>query len=67
MTREEFVSAYLTAEGVGIIGDDGTRKPLTTDTHLEPTTRIVVALVGSIYDLQQQVAELQDQLLTAKS
>lgn len=47
MTREEFIQNYIAAEKAVRYDDN-------------PTVRVCLALIGSIYDLQQQIAELQE-------
>jgi len=47
MTREEFLENYLAAERAVQYYDNA-------------TVRVCVALIGSIYDLQQQIAQLQE-------
>jgi protein gp37 len=51
MSREEFIKSYLQALGVFVNPD--------TDV---PHTRVTLELIGSIWDLQQQIAQLQDDL-----
>lgn len=52
MSREEFIRAYLRSLNVII------RPEYENDPH----TRVTLELIGSIWDLQQQVAQLQDDL-----
>lgn len=49
MTREEFVQNYIAAERAVHYADNA-------------TVRICQALICSIYDLQQQIAQLQERL-----
>ncbi len=49
MTRDEFVENYLAAERAAYYADDA-------------NVRVSLALIGSIYDLQQQIAQLQDRV-----
>ena len=49
MTREEFIQNYIAAERAMYYADN-------------PTVRVMLALIGSIYDLQQQIAQLQEKL-----
>lgn len=58
MTREEFIKNYLRTEQLFIIDpSDGNCK----GSEL-PEVRIILALIGSIYDLQQQIAQLQERI-----
>jgi hypothetical protein len=51
MTREEFIKSYLQALGVFVH----------PDTYV-PHTRVTLELIGSIWDLQQQIAQLMEDL-----
>lgn len=48
MTREQFVENYLKAVDATVY-----REPC-------PTVRVITQLIESVYDLQQQINELQD-------
>lgn len=52
MSREEFIKSYLRSLDVII------RPEYKNDPH----TRVTLELIGSIWDLQQQIAQLQDEL-----
>lgn len=52
MSREEFVQNYLRTEDVVLLHR---HNPL-------PEERVIFALIGSIYDLQQQIAQLQEKV-----
>ena len=52
MTREEFVKNYLRSLNVII-------RPEFPD---DPHTRVTLELIRSVWDLQQQIAQLQDDL-----
>lgn len=51
MSREEFIKSYLQALGLFVHPD-----------VKDPHTRVTLELIGSIWDLQQQIAQLQDHL-----
>lgn len=52
MSRDEFIKKYLKSAGAVIY-----------ERSLEdPNTRVTIELIGSIWDLQQQIAQLQDDL-----
>ncbi len=48
--RETFVENFLQAEGCAL------------PDHCNGNTRMIVSLIGSIHDLQQQVTNLQEQI-----
>lgn len=50
MTREEFVKNFLSAEGVIIVSESA-------------DVRIVVSLIGSIYDQQQMIEYLDNRVI----
>ena len=60
MTREEFIRNFLRADDAYLIGGIEYVNP-------DPNVRIVTSLIGSIYDLQQQIAELQEKIDEHKS
>lgn len=52
MTREEFILNYIKAEDVAVRGDE----------EVQPHERVTLALIGSIYDLQEQITQLNNKL-----
>lgn len=55
MSREDFIKNYLSS--VRAFVHDKSLK--------DPHTRVTLELIGSIWDLQQQINQLQDQLSNA--
>lgn len=53
MSREEYIKSYLRSLNVEIIRPEN---------EIDPHTRVTLDLIGSIWDLQQQIAQLQDDL-----
>jgi hypothetical protein len=54
MTREEFIKNFYKSEDACIIKYE--------NDFIPADIRVTLALIGSIYDLQQQISELQDKL-----
>lgn len=52
MSREEFIKSYLKSLGVALY----------EHSLKDPNTRVTIELIGSVWDLQQQIAQLQDDL-----
>lgn len=52
MTREEFILNYIKAEDVTVRNDE----------EIQPHERVTLALICSIYDLQEQIAQLNNKL-----
>lgn len=52
MSREEFIKSYLRSLSVS--------KQPGGENHAQ--TRVILELIGSIWDLQQQITQLQDDL-----
>ena len=52
MTREEFTKNYLSSVGAVIMPRN----------YQMPEVRVIQELIGSIYDLQQQIAQLQEKV-----
>lgn len=53
LTTEEWIAAYLKAEDVALYLPKG-------DQRLPPDVRVMLALIHSIHDLQQQITELRE-------
>lgn len=49
-TREEFIHNFIRAEQAIVYRLD------------DPTVKVIQALIGSVYDLQQQIAALQEKI-----
>ena len=48
--RNNFIEDFIRAGRVVVYVDD------------DPTVKVILTLIGSIYDLQQQIAELQEKI-----
>jgi hypothetical protein len=53
MTREEFIENFIKTEAGLLIGDRGV---------LDAMTILTLSMIGSIHDLQQQIADLQEKI-----
>lgn len=52
MTREDFILNYIKAEDVVVRENE----------EIQPHAKITLALIGSIHDLQEQIAQLNNKL-----